>query len=224
MSECAAFKLQNRRGHILGFAILVGIDIKVCADDTLDRPHEPEHQIDVMHALVHNGAAAVQFPCAVPADVVAVGPSPFHAEFAQQRSAEGTLLQCGVDASVVASIAFPEVHEQFDFVVLASLDERVAVFDADIHRFGSDDVLAAPRCFLSEFAVEPAWCHYHRNVNVTPVEHFECVAVAFAAEAFFGGFAAFLNQICDGDELGTVSLVNYARPVHTHAESDNAKT
>ena len=82
VSECAAFKLQNRRGHILSFAILVVIDIKVRADNTLDGAHKPEHQIDVMHALVHNGAAAVQFPCAVPADVVTVGPFPFHAEFA----------------------------------------------------------------------------------------------------------------------------------------------
>ena len=133
-------------------------------------------------------------------------------------------MQRGLDTPVVAAVAFPEVNEQFNFVVLASLDERVAVFDADIHRFGSDDVLAAPRRFFSELAVEAARCHNHRNVNVVPVEHFKCIAVAFAAETFLGGFAAFLNQICDSDEFGTVSLVNHAGPVHTHAESDNAKT
>ena len=77
---------------------------------------------------------------------------------------------------------------------------------------------------LSELTVEAAGSHNHCNVNVLPGEHFQCVAVAFATEAFFGDFAAFLNQVCDSDEFGTVSLVNHARPVHTHAESDNAKT
>ena len=224
MSERTAFKLQNRRCHILSLAIFVGIDTKVRTNDTLDSPHEPKHQVDVMHALVHNRAAAVQFPRAVPADVVTVRAFPFHAEFAQQLSAEGTLLQRGLDTPVVRAVAFSEIDEQFHPVVLAGLDERVAILDANIHRFRGDDVLAAPRRFHAKLAVEPARCHNHRDVNIAPVEHFERVAVAVAAEAFFRVLPAFLNQISDSHELGSSCLMNDASSVHTHAESDNAKT
>ena len=151
--EGSILKFKDRRGHVLSFTIFVVVDIKMRADDTFDGPHKPEHQIYIMHTLVHDGTPTVEFPSAVPTHVVAIWTFPFHTEFTEQWSPQSTCFKDLLDTAIVSPVAFTKIHKQLDIIVFACFNESVAIFDTDIHRFCCDNMFAAACRFFSEFSV-----------------------------------------------------------------------
>ena len=96
-----------------------------------------------MHALVHNRAATVKFPRAVPTDVVAIRDVSTSLRSSQSTVYREHLLRVRADLTIMCAVSLSKVNKQFDIVVFTCFNKGVAIFNADIHRFCGDDVFTA---------------------------------------------------------------------------------
>ena len=110
------------------------------------RAHQPGQQIDAVDRLVHQGAAAVQFPGAAPgaAVVVLLGAVPLDVRVADCQSAEAALVDGLLDQ--LRRFVKPRGKDrgQHDARLVAGVDDLVAAFERDLQRLLDDHVFARP--------------------------------------------------------------------------------
>jgi len=110
-----------------------------------DITEQPKEQVDGVHALIDQGAAAIERQCAAPAriGVVLGGAIPLHAGIHEQRFAEQALIHPVFELANVRLDAVLENHAELDFRLSCGFDEGIGAYGADFDRLLREHVQAA---------------------------------------------------------------------------------
>ncbi len=140
----AGLELDGGAADVLGLHV-VGHCGRVAAH-ALDLPHHPQQQVHPVHRLVHQRAAAVELPRALPAiRVVALLAPPRHEGVAIVERAQAALLDGRAQGAIAAVGAELVDRRQHDIGFACGGDHRVNVRQRYIHGLGHEAVLARPR-------------------------------------------------------------------------------
>ena len=141
-AQRAVFETQRGHGGVFDFDAFVGQAIGVRSQFD-DRAGQPLQQVDLVDRLVHQRAAAVEFPRAAPAAGIVVGlrAVPGDQRVADGQFAEAFLVQRGADGLRSAGRARLEHAAECHAIFLAGGDQGVAALECDFHRLFADHVL-----------------------------------------------------------------------------------
>ena len=161
-----------------------------------------------MGCLVDQNAAAFALPGAAPCVAVVVGlitPAQ-HGDHAQHRLADLASLDGFVDAHTGAVEAALHHRADGDVVLVACLDNAVAVSEAGSQRLLDEDVAAVLRCGHSGVAVDGVRGADADDVQMFFLDHLRNVRVGVDIVSLCEGFCTLQIGVTHGSELAVLQL------------------
>lgn len=172
--------------------------------------HEHEELVDDVDALVHEGAAAVEFPGAAPAAVGVVfrGAEPVDMGVGEEQTAEATLADGLQDALDAAAEAHLKDAAEDDVVVLAGIDDGIGALEGNFEGFFAEDVFAVVGGLDGEFEPGAAGGGENDGIDVISGEQVIEALSVVGAELLSEVSGAFGYLVVDSGDVAALDVAD----------------